>query len=472
MTTAPHEIEQVWGNYFLIGLGNGAAMFDPVRLETVYLTEDETTAVRESGDSIVADLARFGFAPPNSAAPPANFSESVTNRLQDMGIRSAPSHIAGYRIVVTDRCNMKCSYCFVDTNTGNPDMTEEQLRQGLDLLFEVNQGRAEVTYQWFGGEPTIRHDLMRAGDAYARELAAEKGVARIQPTVVTNGAQIRPELIDHFLEYGYGVGVSIDGPPATNSLERVLLSGKPADERIHRNIKRMIDSGVHVGANVTPTDWNVGNLTEIVDYVMSLGIRFIYVNTPIPSHGAWIAHGPDLARNLFEARMRAISQGGMLFSHLDRIYQSLDSRRPRVYEHIQEDGGVNVALLPGGRISVLDLNWRDPRFIFTLDEIRADNAKLGRAAKTLYPFQDCERCPAVAICGGPSQNEHRSCVSTRGYVSPRGMLRLCPYDRRHEVSVLRPRDSIRDSLAAMRRSPAPVGPTCALVCGEDGQCHT
>jgi uncharacterized protein len=405
MSTTHQEIEQVWGKHFLFNLGSGSAIFDPVSLETLYLTEEETVAVRDSTDGIVADLARFGFSPASAAEESVNFSESVANRLRSMGVGSQPSHIAGYRIVVTDRCNMKCSYCFVDTNTGDPDMTEKQLRQGLDLLFEVNRGRAEVTYQWFGGEPTIRHDLMRAGDVYARELAAEYGVAKVQPTVVTNGAQIRPELVDHFLEFGYGVGVSIDGPPDTNGLERVLLSGKPADERIHRNIKRMIDAGVHVGANVTPTAWNVGKLTEIVDYVMSLGIRFIYVNTPIPAHGAWIAHGPELARNLFQARMRAISQGGMLFSHLDRIYQGLDSRRPRVYEHIQEDGGVNVALLPGGRISVLDLNWRDPRFIFTLDEIRADNAKLGRAAKTLYPFSDCERCPAVAICGGPSQNE-------------------------------------------------------------------
>lgn len=269
----------------------------------------------------------------------------------------------------------------------------------------MNRGRPEVTYQWFGGEPTIRPDLMRAGDAYARELAGRFEVGSVQPTVVTNGARINDELIEHFREYRYGVGVSIDGPPSTNGRERVLLSGKPADERIHRNIKRMIEAGVHVGANVTPTRWNVTDLPEIVDYVMSLGIRFVYVNTPIPADGSWIAHGVDLARNLFAARIRALARGGMVFSHLDRIYQALDSRRPRVFEHLQSCGGVNVALLPGQRISVLDLNWRDPRFIFSLDKVRADRSLLGRAAKRLHPFEGCASCPALAVSGGPSQNE-------------------------------------------------------------------
>jgi uncharacterized protein len=95
----------------------------------------------------------------------------------------------------------------------------------------------------------------------------------------------------------------------------------------------------------------------------------------------------------------------MVFSHLDRVYQALDSRQPRVYEHLQAGGGVNVALLPGGRISVLDLNWRDERFIFTLDEIVEDRSRLGAAAKTLHPIEDCATCPAAAICGGPTLNE-------------------------------------------------------------------
>ncbi|MGW4036222.1 radical SAM protein [Streptomyces sp. NPDC004778] len=401
-TTRP--VERAWDRYFLFDLGESAAIFDPVRLETVYLDAAETRAVREGDDGRIADtLSEYGFTPGNGEA--VDLPGDVVNHLAHLGISGQPSHIAGYRIVVTDKCNMKCSYCFVDTNTGAPDLTEEDLRLGLDLLFEVNRGRPEVTYQWFGGEPTIRPDLMMAGDHYARELAEKFDVGSIQPTVVTNGAKINDDLIAHFAEFRYGVGVSIDGPPPTNSNERLLLSGKPADERIHRNIQRMLEAGIHVGANVTPTQWNVHELPEIVDYILSLGIKFLYVNTPIPAHGTWIAHGPDLARNLYQARMRALSRGGMLFSHLDRIYQALDSRRPRVYEHLQGCGGVNAALLPGGRISLLDLNWRDPRFIFTLDQIREDHALLGQAAKDLHPFDGCKTCPALAICGGPSQNE-------------------------------------------------------------------
>jgi MoaA/NifB/PqqE/SkfB family radical SAM enzyme len=65
---------------------------------------------------------------------------------------------------------------------------------------------------------------------------------------------------------------------------------------------------------------------------------------------------------------------------------------------------------------------------------------------------------------------HRSCASTRVYVSPKGMLRMCPYDRSNEVHVGASRQEIRDKLRAMRESGTPVGNSCALVCREPS-CH-
>jgi uncharacterized protein len=402
MQVSKARLDQRWGRYHLVDIGFGAALFDPIQLRTIYLSEAEVSGLLSGDPAAVAEVSRFGFL---ETEEHVDYRQAVAGRLASLGITGNPTSIAGYRIVVTDRCNMACSYCFVDTNTGAADLTEPDLRRGLDLLFEVNAGTKEITYQWFGGEPTIRTDLMMAGDHYARELADRHDVARVQPTVVTNGAHLSQQMIEHFLEFRYGVGVSIDGPPSTNGLERVLLSGKPADARIHKNIRRLLAAGVHVGANVTPTLHNLRTMVEAIDYIIDLGVKFIYVNTPIPAFGDWPVHGAELAEALFAARLHALARGAMVFSHLDRIYQALDSRQPRVYEHLQPGGGVNVALLPGGRISVLDLNWRDERFIFTLDEIATDRSRLGTAAKTLHPIDDCATCPAAAICGGPTLNE-------------------------------------------------------------------
>jgi uncharacterized protein len=400
--TAATDVDRIWNKYLLYRDGEEGTIFDPVSLQSASLSADEIRRLRAAEPGIIDELAQFGF---DSEPRAASQRDSLLRHAQGLGLGGRPNRITGYRIVITDRCNMKCTYCFVDTNTGSDDMTLTDLREGLEYLFEQNAGRDEVTIQWFGGEPTVRFDLMKKGDEYCRELAAKHNVGRVQYTVVTNGVLLKDEMIEHFRLYRYGVGVSFDGPPEDNKVERFLLSGKPADERVHRNIQRLIKAGVHVGCNLTPTPINVTKLPDTVKYVLSLGIKFIYVNTPIPISGRWHVDGEALCRAVFRSRLQALSRGAMLFSSLDRIYQALDTRIPRIYEHIQRDGGLNAALLPHGRISVLDLNWREEQFIFPISQLRRHPELLEKAAKNLLPSSRCDECPAAAVCGGPSRND-------------------------------------------------------------------
>ncbi|MFI9208627.1 radical SAM protein [Streptomyces sp. NPDC053253] len=401
----------MWDKYLLYPEGQEGILFDPVSLQSASLTADEVTRLDAGEASIIAALEDCGFSTASRGVPQ---HQAIRSHVEAMGMTGMPQRVSGYRIVITDTCNMKCTYCFVDTNTGAADMTVDDLRAGLEYLFQQNAGRDEVTIQWFGGEPTVRFDLMKYGDEYARQLAEEYQVGRVQSTLVTNGVLLKDEMIEHFKEYKYGVGVSFDGMPEDNVVERFLLSGKPADPRIHRNIQRLVEAGVYVGCNLTPTPTNVAKLPETVEFVLSLGIDFIYVNTPIPISGKWHVDGKALSEAVFRCRLLALSRGAMLFSALDRVYQSLDTRIPRVYEHIQRDGGLNAALLPGKRISVLDLNWRDEQFVFSIDALRNDPTLLRTAAKRLLPSDDCHECPAAAICGGPSRND----VSLRNDAEP------------------------------------------------------
>ncbi len=395
----------LWGKYFQYDRDGETALLDPVALNSCYLDRGEATDLSAVPPTATHQaLAELGFTP---EAPPGDRREALHRRLHDMGLDAAPRRISGLRIVLTDRCNMACTYCFVDTNTGKPDMTEDELADGLRYLFEENAGQDEVSIQWFGGEPTIRFDLMRYGDELADCLAAEHHVKRIRRTVVTNGARLTDEALQHFIRYEYGVGISIDGPPDINSANRLLLGGQPADDRIRRNIRRLVEAkAVHVGGNLTPTAANIGRLAESVAWIIdTLGLTFIYVNTPIPTGGRWRVSGSDLARALYEARLVALSKGGLLFSVLDRAFQALDTRRPMLYDHMQGDRTLNAAYLPGKRISLCDINFTERDFLFTLDELRHHPEVLGTVAKAVAPIPACGDCPALAVCGGPSRNE-------------------------------------------------------------------
>ncbi|MGW1277894.1 radical SAM protein [Streptomyces tsukubensis] len=395
----------LWGKYFQYERDGEAVLLDPVALDSVFIDSGEVHDLAGVPPTETHEaLAGLGFTP---GGPAADRREALHDRLRLLGLDRAPSRISGLRVVLTDRCNMACTYCFVDTNSGKPDLTKEELSDGLEFLFEQNVGQEEVSIQWFGGEPTIRFDLMRYGDQLADALAARHAVARVRRTVVTNGARLTDEALDHFVAYEYGVGISIDGPPGINSAHRLLLGGQPADDRIRRNVARFIEAdGLHVGCNLTPTAANIGRLAETVRWIINdLGLKFIYVNTPIPTAGRWQVNGTDLARELYEARQAALTRGGMLFSVLDRAFQALDTRRPMLFDHMQGDRSLNAALLPGNRVSLCDINFTEPSFLHTLDELRADPGLLAGVAKRVAPIPECGNCPALAICGGPSRNE-------------------------------------------------------------------
>ncbi|WP_372407540.1 radical SAM protein [Streptomyces luteireticuli] len=395
----------LWGKYFQYDRDGESVLLDPVALESVYLDPGEVrdlTGVPPTATHKA--LEELGFVPDG---PVADRREALHNRLVALDLDPTPRRISGLRVALTDRCNMACTYCFVDTNSGKPDMTEAELAEGLCYLFEQNSGQEEVSIQWFGGEPTIRFDLMQYGDELADHLARQHGIGRVRRTVVTNGARLTEAALEHFVRYEYGVGVSIDGPPDINSANRLLLGGQPADDRIRRNVHRLLAAGnLHVGCNLTPTAANIGRLAETVAWIIDdLGLKFIYVNTPIPAGGRWRVNGRDLAHELHEARMTALGRGGMLFSVLDRAFQALDTRRPMLFDHMQGDRSLNAALLSGNRISLCDINFEEPSFLYGLDELRADPGLLARAAKAVAPIPACGDCPALAICGGPSRNE-------------------------------------------------------------------
>ncbi|MCX5431575.1 radical SAM protein [Streptomyces sp. NBC_00257] len=395
----------LWGKYFQYDRGGESVLLDPVALDSVFIDSGEVADLAGVPPTMTHHaLAGLGFTP---GGPVADRREALRDRLHDLDLDTAPTHVSGLRIVLTDRCNMACTYCFVDTNTGKPDMTKEELERGLEFLFAQNAGQEEVSLQWFGGEPTIRFDLMRYGDEFADTLAAHHGVARVRRTVVTNGARLKDEALEHFVAYEYGVGISVDGPPGVNSANRLLLGGRPADDRIRRNVARFVAAdGLHVGCNLTPTAANIGRLAETVRWIIDdLGLKFIYVNTPIPTSGRWQVSGEELARELYEARLAALGRGGMLFSVLDRAFQALDTRRPMLFDHMQGDRSLNAALLPGDRVSLCDINFTDPSFLHTLDELRAEPSRLAGVAKQVAPVPECGTCPALAVCGGPSRNE-------------------------------------------------------------------
>jgi uncharacterized protein len=124
---------------------------------------------------------------------------------------------------VTHGCNLACRYCYVrkahscggDGDDTPAVMTREVLERAIGLL----EGSGPWRVGFFGGEPMLAWDTVRAGVALARERAAREG-ARVRFSITTNGTLVNRDRARFLAEHGFSVILSLDGPRELHDRER------------------------------------------------------------------------------------------------------------------------------------------------------------------------------------------------------------------------------------------------------------
>lgn len=139
-------------------------------------------------------------------------------------------------------CNLRCRYCFYHDLADNREiasygiMQEAVLRRMLERAFEaLPPGRNDLSLIFQGGEP------MLAGFGFFERLEAilseiKPAGIRIHRSLQTNGTLIDERWAQFFAEYGYLLGVSLDGPAAIQNDLRVDGNGKGSFSRVMAGI--------------------------------------------------------------------------------------------------------------------------------------------------------------------------------------------------------------------------------------------
>lgn len=112
-------------------------------------------------------------------------------------------------LIVTNACNLSCSYCYEQHNKDYGRFTLETLKQIYDFLVSCNDKTGKL-FQFFGGEPMIHKqlilDFMRTYDA---ELRANSNTTAV--SMITNGILLTPEFIaEYFSNPHVCMSISLD----------------------------------------------------------------------------------------------------------------------------------------------------------------------------------------------------------------------------------------------------------------------
>ena len=152
---------------------------------------------------------------------PLDYVDPATAVPEDAPVKALCLH-------VSHDCNLRCKYCFASTGdfgTGRKIMPPEVAMKAIDWVVEKSGKRHNIEIDFFGGEPLMAMETVKATVDYARAHEKEWG-KHFRFTMTTNGILLDEENTKYFNETMDNCVLSLDGRKSVNDKNRLTVNGK------------------------------------------------------------------------------------------------------------------------------------------------------------------------------------------------------------------------------------------------------
>ena len=182
--------------------------------------------------------------------------------------------ISSLLLLVSQRCNMKCIYCYGDGGTYGDEsmMSRETAFRAIDWLMERSGKLTRLSVGFFGGEPLLNFNLIRDAVSYAELKGHEKG-KKFTFGITTNATLITKEVIDFFKEKSFIPSISFDGPALIHNRQRPFKNGERSYEKSVPVIRMLLKEIPASGCIATLMDGT--NPDTVIRALRNLGFKKI-----------------------------------------------------------------------------------------------------------------------------------------------------------------------------------------------------
>ena len=313
-------------------------------------------------------------------------------------------------MLLTNDCNLACSYCF-ESNKGKDYMPKEMALDILKATYNPVDPMAGIfTLNMFGGEPLMNWDTFKAVCDYVLE-----NNLKIRITATTNLTLLTDEMIDYIDELSIPILVSVDGIKEVHDKHRCN-----SFDKVIENMKKLIDRdlGYLIEARMTVAPDTAKYMYESVKMLVDLGINNI-ANVPA-SDLDWDAQSIQDYKDNYEK---------ILDMYIDILNDETNKRNISLYK---VDQALNLALEPIKEDTSM-CNIGNPRWVIvdwkgdiwpcpdypTTDNVDLIAGKIGnfytgvdetkvdpKPMVATYELERCKGCEAISICksGCPYEN--------------------------------------------------------------------
>ena len=357
----------------------------------------ETLALLEADEESIGDLMSAAKTKDLSTLNPV-----AIQCLEGAGLISSPAaatkrqslSINAFRVVLTERCNFRCPECFVTNQAAHlRTMNQQTIREVVAKATELSGGKP-FTFHFFGGEPLLQMKLIRTA-VEVTEQARSQGLIEPAYAITTNLTLIDEAMAKFFKQFGFRVGVSIDGPAEINDRYRVYHGGRSTYSDVAEKYELLTRHDIDTFILITPHKDSVAELPDIFTcLVRRFETKRVTVNTPFRENSfGWDVDGKMYVEALVEIERRAKQLGIKVDSALTPPLSALSNATPRQSACSILGNSTMASVAPDGTVSPCPQNWQST---VPLSDVQGCQKVLvsGRS-------RSCKKCISRNICGGP-----------------------------------------------------------------------
>jgi uncharacterized protein len=215
--------------------------------------------------------------------PPSKESQEL---LKHDHIYDDRARISRLVLLITQTCNLKCSYCFAEAYMGSYAddrvMSPATACAAIEKVFKFVPDVPEILF--FGGEPLIGFTTIKEAVQASEEYCMAHQSRMPAFMITTNGTLIKKEMIEFFKTHNFSVMISLDGPRHINDRQRQFPSGKGTYEIVEKNIDLLRRAGLEISIEAVFTE-NHRSCEETIestyDFLVRCGARDICLTPAI-----------------------------------------------------------------------------------------------------------------------------------------------------------------------------------------------
>ena len=295
---------------------NQVLLYAPLAGSAAIISEDEVSRLEDSaakGDQD-EDLA------------------TLSQRDADILEIAGPDTVSELSVLINQRCNFSCSYCYSAKGRSNTTLQYDVLDKALEYFIDPQRLKERHLSLSFigGGEPLLSWPLVKHGIEYADFLASRYGFSLFM-TITTNGSIMNDSIMDVLSQYGVLPNISFDIlEEAQNkfkfikSSDRVLDVGCSPGSFSQYMLNKILKTGSVVGVDILPNSFAhqrfkfiLGDIKEIDisafdDILFDVVVSDAMPNTTSDKETNHF-RSISLCRSIFELAKDVLKDGGHFF---------------------------------------------------------------------------------------------------------------------------------------------------------------